>query len=186
MQWSSMVLAVVGTLLPLCDADARFPSDETPGAGQAPQVTPTPTAPTDRSPHTSGFVKAGEVKLHYLDWGGEGATLLFIAGSGDNAHAFDELAPEFTDRFRVLALTRRGYGQSDRPDTGYDVTSVTAVVPSRRPPRSSVRHPRRSDQAGGGPAPAARGCDAGAMRRSAPGDAADAVSCPASGLTAPS
>ncbi|MCE3003808.1 MAG: alpha/beta hydrolase [Xanthomonadaceae bacterium] len=128
MQWSSIVLAVVGTLLPLCDADARFPSDETPGAGQTLQLTPTPTAPTDRSPHTSGFAKAGDVKLHYLDWGGEGTTLLFIAGSGDNAHAFDELAPEFTDRFRVLALTRRGYGQSDRPDTGYDVATLTDDV----------------------------------------------------------
>jgi pimeloyl-ACP methyl ester carboxylesterase len=128
MQWSSMVLVVVGTLLPVFDADSRFASEETPGAGQPPQVTSTPTAPTDRSPHTSGFVKAGDVKLHYLDWGGEGATLLFIAGSGDNAHAFDELAPEFTDRFRVLALTRRGYGQSDRPDTGYDVATLTDDV----------------------------------------------------------
>jgi pimeloyl-ACP methyl ester carboxylesterase len=128
MQWSSMVLAVAGTLLPLFDADSRLPADETREAGHPPQSMPTPDAPKDRSPATSGFVKAGTVRLHYLDWGGEGATLLFIAGSGDNAHAFDELAPEFTDRFRVLALTRRGYGQSDRPDTGYDVATLTEDV----------------------------------------------------------
>lgn len=82
----------------------------------------------DKSPHTSGFVTLNGLKLHYLDWGGKGETLLFIAGSGDNAHAFDEMAPKFTDRFRVLALTRRGYGESDKPETGYDVANLTNDV----------------------------------------------------------
>jgi pimeloyl-ACP methyl ester carboxylesterase len=112
----------------MSDADPRLPADGSQGYRPSAQATPTPTAPEDRSPHASGFVKAGDLKLHYLDWGGKGETLLFIAGSGDNAHAFDELAPEFTGRFRVLALTRRGYGQSDRPDTGYDVATLTDDV----------------------------------------------------------
>jgi pimeloyl-ACP methyl ester carboxylesterase len=34
---------------------------------------------------------------------------------------FDSLAVRFTDKYRVLALTRRGYGESDKPQTGYDV-----------------------------------------------------------------
>jgi non-heme chloroperoxidase len=82
----------------------------------------------DKSPHTSGFVTVNGVNLHYLDWGGEGETLLFIAGSGDNAHAFDGLAPEFTDHFRVLALTRRGFGESDKPETGYDLSTLAEDV----------------------------------------------------------
>lgn len=79
---------------------------------------------TDCSPHHSGFVNLGELRLHYLDWGGRGATLLFLAGLGNTAHIFDDLAPRFTDRFRVLALTRRGHGQSDARETGYDTCTL--------------------------------------------------------------
>ena len=75
----------------------------------------------DKSPHRSGFATVNGIKLHYLDWGGKGEALLFITGMGDNAHVFDEMAPKFTDRFRVMALTRRGYGESDKPETGYDI-----------------------------------------------------------------
>jgi non-heme chloroperoxidase len=81
---------------------------------------------TDTSPHKSGFVQANGVKLHYLDWGGQGKTLLFLAGLGHNAHIFDDLAPDFTDRFHVLAMTRRGFGESDCPTTGYDVGTRVA------------------------------------------------------------
>ena len=35
---------------------------------------------TDKSPHKSGFITANHVKLHYLDWGGKGKTLLFLHG----------------------------------------------------------------------------------------------------------
>ena len=62
----------------------------------------------DRSPHESGFVTvAGGIRLHYLDWGGSGPVLLFLTAIGCNAHIFDGFAPRFTDRFHVLALTRR-------------------------------------------------------------------------------
>lgn len=74
----------------------------------------------DRSPHKSGFVTVNGVKLHYLDWGGKGEALLFLHGLGDSAHIFDDIAPKFTDHFRVLALTRRGHGQSDKPGIGYE------------------------------------------------------------------
>jgi pimeloyl-ACP methyl ester carboxylesterase len=44
---------------------------------------------------------------------------LLLHGWGSNAHTFDELAPRLTDRFRVIALTQRGFGASGRPPTGY-------------------------------------------------------------------
>src|SRR5262245_58681820 len=75
----------------------------------------------DKSPHRSGFATVNGVKLHYLDWGGKGEALLFITGMGDNAHVFDEMAPKLTDRFHVMALTRRGFGESDKSETGYDI-----------------------------------------------------------------
>ncbi len=78
----------------------------------------------DKSPHKSGFVTANGIKLHYLDWGGKGKVLLFLTGASNSAHVFDDIAPKFTDRFRVVALTRRGHGQSDKPETGYDTATL--------------------------------------------------------------
>ena len=82
----------------------------------------------DKSPHQSDFVNVNGIRLHYLDWGGTGETLLFLTGLGNSAHIFDNLAPRFIDRFRVLALTRRGHGDSDYPETGYDVHTLTEDV----------------------------------------------------------
>lgn len=82
----------------------------------------------DKSPHKSDFVNVNGIRLHYLDWGGEGDVLLFLAGMGCNAHNFDDFAPRFTDKFRVLALTRRGHGESDHPETGYDIETLTVDI----------------------------------------------------------
>ena len=82
----------------------------------------------DKSPHTKGVATANGINLHYLDWGGKGKILLFLAGVGNSAHVFDDIAPKFTDRFRVLALTRRGHGQSDNPATGYDLPTLTEDI----------------------------------------------------------
>ncbi len=83
----------------------------------------------DKSSHKSGFAMVNGFRLHYLDWGGRGAVLLLLAGMGNDAHSFDEFAPKFIDSFRVLALTRRGFSQSEKPKTGYDTD--TLVTDSR-------------------------------------------------------
>lgn len=79
----------------------------------------------DTSPHKSDFVIVDGIRLHYLDWGGSGPALLFLAGLGCNAHIFDRFAPRFIDHFHALALTRRGHGESDYPETGYDIDTLT-------------------------------------------------------------
>ena len=61
------------------------------------------SASNDQSPHNSGFITVNNVKIHYLDWGGAGGTLLFLHGMGDTAHRYDDFAPRFTNQFRVLA-----------------------------------------------------------------------------------
>jgi len=76
------------------------------------------------SPHTSGFVNANGNRLHYLDWGGSGPVLLFIPGMGCTAHIFDGFAPRFKDQFHVMAVTRRGHGESDYPEAGYDADTL--------------------------------------------------------------
>lgn len=82
----------------------------------------------DKSPHKPGFLTVNNVKLHYLDWGGAGEALLFLHGMGDTAHIYDDLAPKFTNQFRVLALTRRGHGQSETPETGYETATLVEDI----------------------------------------------------------
>jgi pimeloyl-ACP methyl ester carboxylesterase len=82
----------------------------------------------DSSPHKIAYQTVNGVKLHYLDWGGKGETLLFLAGAGSNAHYADDLAPKFTDKFRVLALTRRGTGKSDWPEKGYALDTLVEDI----------------------------------------------------------
>src|SRR5260370_4755124 len=68
---------------------------------------------SDTVAHKSGFVTANGIRLHYLDWGGLGPALILIHGGLDNAHVFDDLAPAFTDHFRVIASVLGGHGRSD-------------------------------------------------------------------------
>jgi non-heme chloroperoxidase len=82
----------------------------------------------DKSPYKSGFVSVNGINLHYLDWGGSGDVLLFLAGMGNSAHIYDGFAPRFIDKFRVIALTRRGHGDSDYPESEYDVDTLTEDV----------------------------------------------------------
>jgi pimeloyl-ACP methyl ester carboxylesterase len=77
----------------------------------------------EKSVGKSGFITVNGVKLHYLDWGGCGETILLLAGFGDTADVFDEFATKFTDRFHVLGLTRRGFGESEKSKGGYEVST---------------------------------------------------------------
>src|SRR4051812_31795181 len=96
----------------------------------------------DKSPHKTEFITVNGVRLHYLDWGGKGDTILFLHGSGDTPHIYDDLAPKFTNQFRALGLTRRGHGQSEKPATGYDtatrVEDIRQFLDALKIPRAIV------------------------------------------------
>src|SRR4051812_17464855 len=86
---------------------------------------------TDPSPHRVSFVSvAPGVRLEVLDWGGSGPPLVFLSGLQDVAHGFDDFAPEFTHDHHVLAITRRGYGASSQPHSGYDIAGRVADLRS--------------------------------------------------------
>src|SRR5262245_32808609 len=78
----------------------------------------------DTSPHKSDFVRVNGINLHYLDWGGSGEAIIFLAGMGNSAHSFDGIAPRFANKFHVLALTRRGHAESETPESGYDLDTL--------------------------------------------------------------
>ncbi len=61
------------------------------------------------------------VRLEVLDWGGEGRPLVLLAGLGNTAHVFGELAAELTGLGHVYGVTRRGFGGSTRAESGYGV-----------------------------------------------------------------
>jgi pimeloyl-ACP methyl ester carboxylesterase len=113
------------------------------GAATGTQAQEQPAAWTDPSSHRVEFVSvAPDVRLEVLDWGGSGPPLVFLSGLQDVAHGFDDLAPEFTADHHVLAITRRGYGASSQPHSGYDiagrVADLRAVLDSLGLPRVAL------------------------------------------------
>ncbi len=96
-------------------------------SGSAVAQSAAPRSWADPSPHRVRFVSAAPgVRLEVLDWGGSGPPLVFLSGLQDVAHGFDDFAPRFTDRYHVLAITRRGYGASSQPGSGYDIATRVA------------------------------------------------------------
>lgn len=88
---------------------------------------PNPSVWSDTSPHRVQMVAvAPGVQLEVLDWGGTGPAMVFLSGLQDVAHGFDDFAPKFTDHYHVIGITRRGYGASSQPPTGYDLASRVA------------------------------------------------------------
>jgi non-heme chloroperoxidase len=74
----------------------------------------------DPSPHIVQFVTVDDnVKLEVLDWGGSGRPVVLLAGLGNTAHIFDDFAPKLTSEYHVYGVTRRGYGASSVPTSGY-------------------------------------------------------------------
>jgi non-heme chloroperoxidase len=84
-----------------------------------------------------------DVRLEVIDWGGHGPALVLLAGLGESGHIYDDLAPRLTDRFRVVALTRRGHGASSHADTSTYVldtlvADISAVMDSLQLKRGSL------------------------------------------------
>ena len=52
----------------------------------------TPLLATEKKPYrATRFIVANGVNLNYVDWGGRGEVVLFLAGFGDDAYRFDSL-----------------------------------------------------------------------------------------------
>src|SRR5271156_3601729 len=96
------------------------------------------TAP---SPPTASLITVDKnVNLEVLDWGGSGRPLVLLAGLGNTAHVFDDFAPKLTPGYHVYGITRRGYGSSSAPPSGYsadrrgdDVLAVLDALKINRP-----------------------------------------------------
>jgi non-heme chloroperoxidase len=95
----------------------------------------------DPSPHKIQFITVEKnVRLEVLDWGGTGWSLVLVPGMGNNAHVFDDFAPKLAVRYHVYGITRRGFGASSQPASGYqadrlgdDVLAVLDTLKLRKP-----------------------------------------------------
>ena len=90
---------------------------------------------------TAHFVTVDQdVKLEVVDWGGSGRPLILLAALGADAHEFDGFAPKLSEKYHVFGITRRGFGASSSPATGYtadrlgdDVVAVIDALKLNRP-----------------------------------------------------
>src|ERR1700686_3976109 len=74
----------------------------------------------DPSKHGVQFIAVEDgVRLEVLDWGGSGKPLVLLTGSGNTAHVFDEFAGKLIPLAHVYGITRRGFGASSHPESGY-------------------------------------------------------------------
>lgn len=127
----TLVVAGFAAVLACAGSRARHRSCVSPGAPSTALV-PLAITPswTDRSPHREAFVAVPGATLHYLDWGGPAANdhaegLVFLAGVGQGAHILDDLAPQFANCFRTIAITRRGVAPSSmNADSGYTINRL--------------------------------------------------------------
>ncbi len=95
------------------------------------------TAWRDSSSHTIRQVAVDTtVSLEVLDWGGTGRPVVLLAGAGNTAHVFDQFATKLVGRYHVYGITRRGFGRSSAPMSGYSADrladDVLAVLDSLR------------------------------------------------------
>lgn len=72
-----------------------------------------------RTEHKFADLSTG-VRLAYVEQGPrEGMPVILLHGLSDSHHSYDLVRPLLPGRWRVFAVTMRGHGLSDKPETGY-------------------------------------------------------------------
>ncbi|OWY18914.1 alpha/beta hydrolase [Sphingobacteriales bacterium UPWRP_1] len=71
------------------------------------------------------FVTVNGVKLHYEQSGEGEETILFSHGLLFDTRLFEKQVAYFQNRYRCIAYDHRGQGQSQTPDDGFDMDTLT-------------------------------------------------------------
>jgi pimeloyl-ACP methyl ester carboxylesterase len=86
----------------------------------------------------SGFADTGGTKLHYLI-AGKGDPVLLLHGYAQTSHMWRPLIAELAETHTVIAPDLRGFGESAKPEGGYDKKTMAQDV---RALAASLRHKR--------------------------------------------
>ncbi len=69
------------------------------------------------------------LRLAYVEQGRrDGPALILLHGYTDSHRSFDLLRPHLPEAWRIIAITARGHGQSEKPESGYEIASMAADV----------------------------------------------------------
>ncbi len=72
-------------------------------------------------------ISANGITLNHTDSGGDGRPVVLIHGWPLSGASWSEQVPALADAgYRVVTYDRRGFGDSDKPDTGYDYDTFAA------------------------------------------------------------
>src|SRR5215472_8641395 len=82
-----------------------------------------------KTKYTHHYVNVRGLPLHYLDYGGDGETVVALHGLLQNAHAFDGIAPLLVPHVHLIALDLPGRGGSAwAPPSRYVLTQYLLDV----------------------------------------------------------
>ena len=92
--------------------------------------------PADAAPGRRGggvtersVLLANGVTLEYAERGqGNGQVVIFLHGYTDSWYSFSRILELLPIRYHGYALTQRGHGDSDKPPTGYEMSTLAADV----------------------------------------------------------
>lgn len=82
-----------------------------------------------QEPWTHRFVDANGVRFHYVE-AGSGPLVLLLHGFPEFWYSWRFQIPALAGRFHVVAPDMRGYNETSKPRTGYDMKTLVADVAS--------------------------------------------------------
>jgi pimeloyl-ACP methyl ester carboxylesterase len=72
-------------------------------------------------PRSRSLPGADGLPIHVLEWSDEGVPFVLLHGFGNEAHIYDDFAPQVAPYYRTVALDLRGHGDSGHdPERRYD------------------------------------------------------------------
>lgn len=78
-------------------------------------------------PYASSYAEVNGAKMHYAT-AGEGDPILFLHGQPTWSYLWRNIMPELEGKGRLIALDLIGYGKSDKPEIGYEMTDHIAYI----------------------------------------------------------
>jgi haloacetate dehalogenase len=76
---------------------------------------------------SSRTIRANGIRQHYLE-AGEGPPVVLLHGFPETSYAWRFQIPELAKRYHVIAPDLRGYGETDKPSSGYDKRTMAMDV----------------------------------------------------------
>jgi pimeloyl-ACP methyl ester carboxylesterase len=73
------------------------------------------------------FAEANGIQIHYL-FAGKGEPVILLHGYGENSHMWRPLMAVLAKTHTVIAPDLRGFGQTAKPETGYDKKAMAQDV----------------------------------------------------------